>query len=60
MRNSLEKSLAAKAAHVIRGFFIRGFDYLRLLNFVQNSLSADFSLGYLQILPFLIRVITLY
>jgi len=38
-----------QAALVIRGFVIRGFNYPRLLNLVQNLLSADISLGYPRI-----------
>ena len=38
-----------QAALVIRGFVIRGFNYPRLVNFVQNLLSADISIGYPRI-----------
>ena len=41
---------------VICRFVIRGFDYLQLVNCVQNSLSVDISLGYPQILPFFMSI----
>ena len=53
--NILNKSSGSKciqAALVIRGFAIRGFDYLRPVNCPQNSLSADISLDYPRILIF--------
>ena len=36
--------LVVQVALVIRGFVIRGFDYPRPLNCVQNSISADFAI----------------
>jgi len=41
--------MLVQAALVIRGFVIRGFNYPHLVNFVQNLLSADISLGYPRI-----------
>ncbi len=45
--------LQEEAALVINGFVIRGFGYPKILNYVQNLLSTDFSLGYPQIRYFL-------
>ena len=42
-----------QVALVIRRFVIRGFDYLRPVNCVQNSFYADISLDYLRFRPFL-------
>ncbi len=51
--------MKVQAALVIRGFAIRGFDYPRLVNCVQNSLSVNISLGYPRILPFLMAIWTI-
>jgi hypothetical protein len=49
-------SLLIQAVIVIRGFVIRSFEYLRIVNFVQSLLSADIiTLGYLWILVLAIR-----
>jgi len=41
----LESKDRVYAALIIRGITFRGFDYLRLVNCVQNLLSADNSLS---------------
>ncbi len=45
---------AIQAALVIRGFVICGFDHPRLVIYALNLLSADISLSYPRILPFLL------